>query len=148
MRKMLLMVLLLAACGGGDGPTSPVTPDPPRRPDPDPEPVPLVVTMTAELYQTLENGDCDFDVMITAKGDGSAKWTGLGVVWHRDGVGHPDSRDAAWLTDWLEQPGVSEEEPAVGAIITLPDSLHMVLRYRTATGKADSASAMLRCAHG
>lgn len=144
----LLCIVHLAACGGGDGPTSPVAPNPPTKPDPepDPEPVPLVVSMKSELYQRTEDGWCDFDIFITATGDGEATWTGLGVVWHREGLGSlPDSRDAQWLTDWLEQPGVSAERPASGALLTLPDSLSMVLRFNTDAGKADSAAHTLRC---
>lgn len=101
--------------------------------------------MTAELYQTLENGDCDFDIMISAKGDGEATWTGLGIVWYIEPLVLPDSRDAQWVAGWLEAASLRAPGSVTGAIITLPDSLYMVLRYRTDAGRADSASVMLRC---
>lgn len=145
--QVLLMVLFLTACGGSDDPTSPVTPEPPEEPEPpvepEPEPEPIVVFLATDSAR-FEGDECEYDVDLTARGDGVATWTGMDVVWYRHGTGVEGTYDRAWVADWLG-PTLTAADTVLTGLITMPDSLRFELHYQRADSSVASVSGLLRC---
>lgn len=128
MKRLIPLVLLLAACG--DSPAEPYT-------------GPL--RLTVDIQTTREADYCHHTVRIAGDGVGSVTWTGASLAWHRGADVAEHELDGAWAASWVGVPSITADHSAQTWIDSFPDSLLLTLAYVRDGGEADDTTVTFRC---